>query len=176
MLNFPIGAGADLVRKNLETQLSLMTSMSGRLFNTSVQLGELNRQAGRRLIEESADDMQKALQLRTLADVQSFVGEQTQMTVERMRGYWQNVQQITAQNLSVDLPGGAPDDAELVQPEHGVQAGQDVQEQPDDEDAQQAASAPGKHPHEVDVQPSPLVEKLVAAVAVEPVKTGARPR
>lgn len=174
MLNFPMGAGADLVRKNLETQLSLMTSMSGRLFNTSLQLGELNRQAGRRLIEESADDMQKALQLRTLADVQSFVGEQTQMTVERMRGYWQNVQQITAQNLTVGLPG-APDDGELVQPEHGVQAGQDVQEQ-DEEDTQQASSAPGKHPHEVDVQPSPLVEKLVAAVAVEPAKTGARPR
>lgn len=165
MLSFPMDAGADLVRKNLQTQLSLLTKMSAGLLNTSMQLGELNRQAGQRLIEESAVDMQKALQLRTLADLQSFVGEQTQMTMERMRGYWQNVQQITAENLA--LPAVAPDDHALAQPEHAQQ---------EQSAAQDTAAASHKHPHEVDVQPSALVEKLVAAVAVDPDTARARPR
>jgi hypothetical protein len=166
MFAYPFSAGADLMRRNIETQLSLLVSLSGGVLHTTMQLGELNRQTGRRLLEESAADMQKAFQLRSPADLQSFIGEQSQMSVEKMRGYWQNVQNIAAENWieaqQVAASTVAPASAE---PE---QAGADTRTE------NASADSTHKPPHKVDVQPSPLVEKLVDSVAVDIDKPDAR--
>lgn len=164
----PFSAGTALVRKGAQTQLSLLMSLSGNLLHATMQLTELNQQATRRLLEESAADMQRAMQLHTLSDVQSFVGEQSKMSVERVQGYWQNLQNIAAENVigtQQVLASSATSVVQGVAPKQGREQKADNDEG-QDEDA--SSSQQHKHPHEVDVQPSPLVEKLVASVAVEP--------
>lgn len=164
MFIYPFGPASDLVRKNVETQLSLLKTLSERFFNTSLQLGELNRQAGRRLMEESTADMQKALRIQSFAEAQSFIGEQSQVSVEKMRGYWQNVQHIAAGNW-VGAQQAARHTGEPLEPERAAQ----------DREAEKPSAEHHPGQHEVDVHPSPLVEKLVASVAVDTERSGTRP-
>ena len=167
MFIYPFGPAGDLVRKNVEIQLSLFKTLSERVFNTSLQLGELNRQAGHRLMEESAADLQKILRIQSLADAQSFVGEQSQVSVEKMRGYWQNVQHIAAENWIGAQQVSATE-----------MAGESTEDDQTRQEGELKKSSVEHHPgqHEVDVHPSPLVEKLVASVAVDTDKSGARTR
>ncbi len=152
MFVFPVNTIKDLVRNNMQSQLSLFLNISKSMVNASVQLGELNVHAGRKLMEESAAAMQKVLQLRTPADTQSFIADQSQVTIDRIRGYALNMQNIASQNwIDMTRSGSGNPAAYGSKPEkadHGV--------------THEDAAPQGQHG--VDVHPSPLVEKLVASV------------
>lgn len=151
MFVFPGNTITDLVRNNMQSQFSLLLNLSKTMVNTSVQLGELNVHAGRKLMEESAAALQKALQLKTPADTQSFIAEQSQVTIDRIRGYALNVQNIASQNWTgVTKPGRENPAAYASEPD---KANGDA--------AQEDAASLGQH--DVDVHPSALVEKLVAS-------------
>lgn len=153
MFAFPVGPASDLVRNNIQSQFSLFMNVSKNFVNATMQLGELNAQAGRKLMEESATAITKGMQVRTLADVQSFMAEQSQVTVDRIRGYALNVQNIAAQNWVG--PGKPPVVVPVTQTS--------VQVETTIDDSAQKRSASQGH-HEADPHPSPLVEKLVASV------------
>lgn len=159
MLVFPFSSGSDFARKSLDTQIALASAVCARFFDASLQLGHLNSQAGRRLVEESASNLQRLLRMRSPVDIQAFLGEQATAGIDRMRGYTEHLQRIATGTWA--LP-----DAELQTSHRPAMAGQPA-EKDSGSGAQQASGAhPGQH--EVNVHPSPLVEKLVAAVAVEP--------
>lgn len=161
MIVNPVTASPELVRKNLEAQLTLLMSVSGKLMNALLQLSELNRQASRRLLEETAADMQKALRIQTLPDAQAFLGEQSRSSLEKIRGYWQNVQAITEQNWPVKLPLSVET--------------QDPSAAPPQAAAQEAAGEPEQEPKQEDapeMQPPALVQKLIASAV--PAKPGRR--
>ena len=151
MFEFPVGKTLDLARNNVESQFSRVLNVYRNFVNASMQLGELNVQASRKLMEESATAISKGMQVRTPADVQSFIAEQSKITLERISGYALNVQAIAAQNW--DIPGKPG--AALTAPSSGQPAS--VANAP----AQNEAAPTGQH--ETNPHPSPLVEKLVAA-------------
>lgn len=163
MFNFPFSTDAAANRPNIGSQAPF-TAFTSRMLHASLQLQELNRQALRRLVEESALDMQKALRIRSLSDAQLLIGEQSKSTVEKITGYWQNVGNIALETWgsprrvlgAVETTGAAAEPAVPV--------------------AEAFVETPAviTRPHEADVHPSPLVEKLVASVAVDPEKLGAR--
>jgi hypothetical protein len=153
MFVFPASTASDMVRNNVETQFSLFLNISRSLFNASEQLGRLNVQAGRKLMEESTDAVKKGVHLRTLADTQSFIAEQSQATVDRVRGYALNVQNIAVGNwIGLDQPPGVPVAEQSAQSENA-------------DDAAALKDAASDERHETDQRPSPLVEKLIASVA-----------
>ena len=152
MFVFPVGAASDLVRNNIQSLLSLFLNLSKSVSKASAQLGELNVQATRKLMEESTSALTKGMQLRTLADTQAFIAEQSQVTIDRIRGYALNVQNIVTENSpdprrSLDAPV-----AQL-----SMQLGN-----PQPHLAQKENASHGQH--EADPHPSALVEKLVASV------------
>lgn len=151
MFAFPVGTALDVVRNNMQSQYSIFLNISKNLVNASMQLGELNAQAARKLMEESATAISKGMQVRTPADVQSFIAEQSQVTIDRVRGYALNVQNIASQNW---VGPGAPLAAPVPQPAEQAQ-------NTDYESARKAAVLSGQH--ESDPHPSSLVEKLVAS-------------
>lgn len=160
MYSFPASATSDLIRNNIETQFSFFSTVSATMLNATLQLGALNAQASRKLMEESTATLVKGMQLRTLADAQTFIAEQSRTTIEKMRGYQQNVQNIAAETR-IDLDPGrvaaAPATEQSAQPDnaHDAAAGKD-------------AAAPGQH--EGSHHPSALVEKLIDAVVGDPDK------
>lgn len=162
MFTYPPKTGADMIRKNIEAQLSLLTSLSGKFFNATLQLSELNRQASNRLLEESAAEMQKALQIHTLADAQSFIGEQSKSSVYKLNGYWQNVQKIASDNWM--------ETAKIVAP---FAEGRASQAEPPIENQQMEKSSEQRAQNEEHVAPSPLVKNLVAKAGVGVGKAGA---
>lgn len=155
MFVFPVNAASELVRNNIEVQSSLLLNVSKSFVNASMQLGELNVQASRKLVEESTAAMMKSMQLKSLADAQSFIAEQSQMTLDRIRGYQQNVQNIAAATWrDAGKVGGEPVTAQSVNTGNAGGAA--------DTAAPKDAASHGQH--ETDHRPSPLVEKLVASV------------
>ncbi|HEY4540748.1 MAG TPA: phasin family protein [Noviherbaspirillum sp.] len=170
--------GQDLARKSLEAQFSMMTTLSARMLSASQQLVALNRTAGQRLIEESAADLRTAMQLRSLPDAQAFMQAQSRASIEKVRGYWQNVQQIAADNLLVsseDLRSLAATEAGIAaseqrqsstQAQKGQEKGQEKAQDRAQAEGEESHAAHAHHgQHEVDVHPSPLVEKLIANAA-----------
>jgi ribosomal protein L22 len=159
MFIFPAGTTpSDFFRKNIEIQLSLLSSMSASFLNTSLRLSELNLEAGRRLVEESAAALQKGMQLTSLADTQSFILEQSQATVQKVRGYQQNVQNIMAENLR---PLDARPDARVTA--QTMEPGSAHDQEPAKEAASHAQHHAGHGQHETDHRASGLVEKLIAS-------------
>jgi hypothetical protein len=153
MFLFPVNTVSELVRNNIEAQLTLVLNMSRNCLGASTQLGKLNVQAGRKLMEESSAALKNGLELRTLADTQTFFAQQSQATVDRLRGYALNVQNITT-GTWID-----PDKPDVTIPaEQPAQAGNQ-----EDHSVRHDAAATGQH--ETGHRPSPLVEKLVASVA-----------
>ncbi|HEV2609828.1 MAG TPA: phasin family protein [Noviherbaspirillum sp.] len=152
MFTFPVTAASDFVRNNLEVQFSLANKMIGSMMDTSMQLGRLNIQASRKLMEESATATEKAIGLRSFADTQAFLLEQSQLAFQRFSGYSQNAQKIATGsignlNTAVAVTNSQQETAAVeapVQEKHGASHGQQ---------------------HEVDPQPSALVEKLISNVA-----------
>ena len=163
MFNFPFSTNAAANRTNLGSQAPF-TAFTNRMLHASLQLQELNRQALRRLVEESALDMQKALRIRSLSDVQLLIGEQSKSSVEKLTGYWQNVGNIALETW------GSP--RRVL----GAVETTDAAAEPAVPVAEAFVETPAviTKPHETDVHPSLLVEKLVASVAVDPEKLGAR--
>ncbi len=152
MLVFPFKTAPDLVGNNFETQYSFFLNLSKNLMNATMQLNELNLQAARKLMEESATALHKGVQLRTPADAQSFIAEQSQVTADRIRGYAQNLQNIATENwIAYGKPPGAGATKQFVQPANT-----------NDGFARKDAASHGQH--ETDPHPSPLVEALVASV------------
>lgn len=163
MFMFPFNTASSAPRTSFGSQAPVM-AFTGRLLNATLQLQELNRQAMRRLVEESAVDLQKALQVRSLADAQILIGEQSKSSVEKITGYWQNVGNIALETW------GSP--RRVL----GAVESSNTAEEPSVPVAEAFVETPAviTKPHEADVQPSPLIEKLVASVAVEPEKSGTR--
>lgn len=153
MFTFPVTAASDFVRSNLEVQFSLANKMIGSMMDTSMQLGRLNIQASRKLMEESASAAEKAIGLRSFADTQAFLLEQSQLAVQRLSGYSQNAQKIATGSIGNLGTAVAVTNA---QQETAV-AEAPVQEK-------QGVPHHGQQ-HEVDPQPSALVEKLISNVA-----------
>jgi hypothetical protein len=151
MFSFPASTASNLVRNNIGSQVSFLLNLSKSFVNASMQLGELNVQAGCKLMEESSTALTKGMQLRTLADTQSFLVEQSQVTVERISGYTQNVQNIVTTNMfNIGKSGGFPAASQPTQTEH------------ENESASRQEAVPHGQ-HETDPHPSALVEKLVAS-------------
>ena len=151
MIAFPVATFLNMTRNNTGAQTSFFLNLSGNLFNASMQLGELNLQAGRKLMEESADALKKAMQLRTPVDTQLFIAEQTQATVARMQGYAMNVQKIAADSLiTLGMPAVA---GAAAQPAPARSA--------NEESAAKDSVPHGQH--DADPHPSPLVEKLITS-------------
>jgi len=163
MFNFPFNTDTAVNRNNLPSPAPFL-AFTNRMFNASLQLQELNRQALRRLVEESALEMQKALQVRSLADAQLLVSEHSKSSVEKFTGYWQNVGNIALETWGSPRRVLGAVEASVAAAEPAVPVAEAFVEKP----------AVITKPHETDVQPSPLVEKLVASVAVEPEKAGGR--
>jgi hypothetical protein len=167
MFSFPFNTDTAANRNNIASPAPFL-AFTNRMLNASLQLQELNRQALRRLVEESALEMQKALQVRTLADAQLLVSEHSKSSLEKFTGYWQNVGNITLETWgsprrvvgAVEASVSAP----AIAAEPAVPVAEAFVEQP----------AVITKAHETDVHPSPLVEKLVASVAVDPEKAGGR--
>jgi hypothetical protein len=152
MFAFPVGAASNLVRNNIQSQVSIFLNLYKSFANTSMQLGELNVQATRKLMEESTSALSKCMQLRTLADTQSFFTEQSQVTIDRICGYALNVQNIVTENaLDLGMPHGASAAQRSVRPG-------DTHKRP----AQKDAASHGQH--EIDQPPSALAGKLGASV------------
>jgi hypothetical protein len=152
MFSFPVNTASNLIRDNIGSQVSFLLNLSKSFVNASMQLGELNVQAGSKLMEESTTAMTKGMQLRTLVDTQLFLAEQSQVTVERISGYTQNVQNIVTMNMfSIgNKSGGFPAASQPTRTEHA------------NESASRQETAPHGQ-HETDPHPSALVEKLVAS-------------
>jgi hypothetical protein len=100
MASNPLQSGQDIVRQSMQSQYQLLQSLTGKLMNASMQMAELNREASRKLLEESAADLQKAMSIKSIPDAQAFIGEQTRVSLEKVRGYWTNVQSIAVQNFT----------------------------------------------------------------------------
>lgn len=170
MFTFPVGAVSDVVRHNIESQFSFLLNISKSVINTSMQLGELNVQASRKLMEESTTALKKGMEIRTLADAQMFIAEQSQLTVERVRGYGANVQNIAAENWSAlgKIGGIAKSIVEPIAtptaPTPHAETGATL------ETAGVHAGVTPHGAHETEPHASPLVEKLVASVSVDPDK------
>jgi hypothetical protein len=152
MFVFPVSVASDLVRNNLQSQFSLCLNFSRSAINASMRLGELNAHAGSKLMEESTTAVTKAMQLRTLTDVQSFIAEQSQVTANRIQGYAQNLMNIMTEN-SLDL-GRSPNAPATLRLTLAASTDQNP--------AQKDAASTGQH--ETDPHPPALVEKLVASV------------
>lgn len=163
MFKFPFNTDGAANRNNFGSQAPFM-AITSRLLHASLQLQELNRQALRRLVEESAVDMQKALRVRSLTDAQVLLGEQSKSSVEKITGYWQNVGNIALETW------GSPRRV------FGAVETTDAAAEPAVPVAEAFVESPAviTKPHEAEVHASPLVEKLVASVAVDPEKLGAR--
>lgn len=152
MFPFLAGTAPDLVRNNFQSQTSLLMNVSQNVVNASMQLGELNAQAARKLMEESTTAITKGLQIRTPADVQSFIAEQTQVTLDRISGYALNVQRIATQNwFGAGKPAAVPVPQLSIQPHTA-----------NDDATEKEAASHGQH--DANPQPSQLVEKLVSSV------------
>jgi len=153
----PAVPGTDLLQRQMETQLSLFSSMVGGMLDASLQFSKLNTQAARKLVEESVTAVEKGLALRTVADTQAFMLEQSQLGIERVRGYRRNAQAIITERApGIRVP---VTDAAAAQSARPAQAAA-----PHDADNGTNGGAPHAHPHEVDPHPSPLVEKLISTV------------
>jgi hypothetical protein len=152
MFSFPVNTASNLIRDNIASQVSFLLNQSKSFVNASMQLGELNVQAGCKLMEESTTALAKGMQLRTLADTQSFLAEQSQVTVDRISGYAQNVQNIVTMNMfnNTGKSGGFPAASQPTRTEH------------ENERASPQEAVPHGQ-HETDPHPSALVEKLVAS-------------
>jgi hypothetical protein len=174
----PFQSGQDIVRQSVQTQYQLFQSITGKFLNASMQMAELNREASRKLLEESAADFQKVFQIKSIPDAQAFIGEQTKGSLEKVRGYWLNVQTIAAQTLTTEgLPAvinnaaaaaTAATDA-VVSSAATVSA---AATQGQAEESKPAATTSKQH--DADPAPSPLVEKLIATVTADAAKTGAQ--
>jgi cell pole-organizing protein PopZ len=124
------------------------------MLDTSMQIGNLNVTASRKLLEESTAAATKAMTVKTPWDMQTFLLEQSQLAYARMDGYRRNVQEIAASGQS---GLGAPTETQATQQ-------QTTQPEPaSDEDRMAGPHAASNHQHEVDPHPSALVEKLIAS-------------
>jgi hypothetical protein len=143
-----------------------MMAFADKVKTASAQLLELNLQAARRLMEESQTELQKAMQVRTFADVQKLLSEQSTSSIEKLIGYWQNVGNIALETWGSPRRSVGMVEAitEPVEPSVPVS------------DAFMKAPAVIAKPHEADGQPSALVEKLVASVAVDAAKPRTPPK
>lgn len=163
MLNFPIHSPSTPAINN--GAMWQMTAFSDKLRITSPQLHELNLQALRRfLMQESQADLQKAGRIRTFADAQRFFSEQSTSSIDKLTGYWQNVG-----NIALQTWGSARRSTGAV--EAAAEPGESST--PINDATIETPTAINK-PHEAGVQPSPLVEKLVASAAVDAAKPGSR--
>jgi hypothetical protein len=227
----PLQSGQDIVRQSMQSQYQLLQSLTGKLMNASMQMAELNREASRKLLEESAADLQKAMNIKSIPDAQAFIGEQTRGSLEKVRGYWTNVQTIATQNFTGGdiLPGieainpmaaaaarsvaasvesaantattatnvantvaGTASDLAKTATSATVSAVNSAANNAVNTAANAANTAAnaaaaaaredaadkahdtkaGKHAHDVDQAPSPLVEKLIATVTGDTAKSG----
>lgn len=157
MFAFPTIPSSDFLRTNIATQTSTASKLAERLFDTSLQYFTLNTQALYKLMEESTSAAVKSMQLKTVPDIQAFIAEQSQLSIERISGYSLNAQKIITDGWS----GIASTSATSPAAQH-------VQPAATQQDATDQAAAPQTGAHEVDVQPSALVEKMIAKVAPDP--------
>ncbi|NEX63009.1 phasin family protein [Noviherbaspirillum galbum] len=169
------------MQQGIQAQVGLFQSYFGKMFNASIQLVELNRQASYKLLEESAADLRKVLQIKSLPEAQAFIGEQARGSLEKVRGYWLNVQHIATQNLvalqdetaagvdqAAQSTAGAAAEGEVPSPARTENA--DAANVAAGTSTQDTADSPpqtGHRQHDANPAPSPLVEKLIASVAAD---------
>jgi hypothetical protein len=158
MFGFPINTRSDAASNSFAA--SQMLAFSGKLRTASAQFNELNLQAARRLMEESRADFLKAAQAHTFTEAQRLFAEQSKASIEKVVGYWQNVGNIVLETWGSPRRsvGAVETSDEATEPTVPLN------------DAFMKAPAVLAKPHEVDIQPSPLVEKLVASVSVDATK------
>jgi hypothetical protein len=144
-------------------QTSYWTKLYKSGMDVSMQIGNLNVTAGRKLMEESSAAATRAMSLKTPWEMQAFLLEQSQLAVERVRGYRQNVQDIAAGIRSDALASAGVQSSPQSSPQPSQPGAQAARAQDDDQTANEhAASHP--HQHEVDPHPSALVEKMISNV------------
>jgi cell pole-organizing protein PopZ len=131
-------------------QTSFLKKMYQSALDVSMQFGNLNVTANRKLLEESTAAAAKAMSLKTPWEMQAFLVEQSQLACERGWGYCKNVQDIAA-GVRSDLMTSA-----------SQQTAQPAAAQADEQTANEHAAPP--HAHEVDPHPSALVEKMISSV------------
>jgi hypothetical protein len=152
MFAFPKTAASDLLRTSMESQASTMSKMTSSIFDTSLQYFNLNTQALYKLMEESTSAAAKSMQLRTLPDLQAFIAEQSQLSFQRISGYSLNAQKIATDSLSgFSVPVAST-------------ATQSTRSAHSESEATEKSAASHHGAHEVDVQPSTLVEKMISSV------------
>jgi Phasin protein len=177
MFGFPLSTSANLIKDSIGAQVAFFSAVSESILNTSRQINELNVQAVCRLMEESASDMQRALQIRSLPETGVFLVEQSQATMEKVRGYQQNIQnimtsnQVGMQKILDDVPAAVGSGVRKDE-NHGAA------EENADTSAKRSGASPGtgegtgtraseSHAHshhETEHRAPPLVEKLIASV------------
>jgi hypothetical protein len=151
MFAFPATPAFDLLRNNMDTQISLSSKMCQRMVDTSLQFFNLNTQAVCKLVEESIAAAEKGRQIKTLPDTQAFILEQSQLSFERMQGYTRNAQKIAADswigltNSSAARTEAPPERSGAAQTETG-----------------EKQTTPHSGAHEIDPHPSALVEKMIS--------------
>jgi len=165
MFGFPVSTSTNLIKNTIDAQFSFLSAISESIVNTSLQISELNVQAMRKLMEESASDVQRALQIKSPIETGSFLVEQSQATIEKVRGYQQNVQRIVMSNqvgLQKILDVPVTDGSSSLKEASGKDAiGKDADASVEPTDAGHVHA--GHVHHEQEHRAPPLVEKLIAS-------------
>jgi len=168
MFGFPLSTSKNLIKDSIGAQFSFFSAVSESVFNTSLQISELNVQAMRRLMEESASDMQRALQIKSLPETGLFLVEQSRATIEKVRGYQQNIQNIMVSNqvglqkiLEAPVAGSSgslTDEKDSSAAAHAAGTASTSSTSPSS-----TSPGAGHAHHKAEHRAPPLVEKLIAS-------------
>lgn len=80
----------------MDAQLSLLSDISAKLFNTTQQINALHIRLAQTVIEESISNAKQILEANDLYEVFSIAAAQAQPAVEKMRAYQQHLVHIGA--------------------------------------------------------------------------------
>jgi cell pole-organizing protein PopZ len=133
---------------------SFVTKIYKGWIDASIQIGNLNVTASRKLLEESSATATKAMTAKTPWDMQAFLLEQSRLAGERLDGYRRNIQEIAT--------GGQSAVGAVVETQPAPQTAQHAPAPDEDRIADPHAASP--HQHEVNPHPPALEEKMISSV------------
>lgn len=152
MFLFPLDAASDVARSNADMQLSIFLALSKSMLDTSSSLGRLQMQSGAKMMDGLASVFNDAIRTDIADAAQSFVPASS-------------TQSANANSVSQSIPHIVSPEPANPRSQTSVANAMEQSSSANDGDAKAAKHAGSSHEHEVDPQPSALLEKLVASVA-----------
>lgn len=90
------------LKSHMEVQMSFLTDLSKKFFDTAQRASELNLQLAQELFEDYTSTHQQLLQARNLGELASAATTQTHPTTEKLRNYQQRLTNLVA-NANVEM-------------------------------------------------------------------------